>query len=401
MKKALTAVVILLSILFFVIVEPVDASGDYWITRASIPVAFGVEGAATVNGQIYVFGQDGAGKPLTYAYDPSANTWTAKQPMPTFRGAFGIAASENKIYAIGGVTGWDSNGLALSTNANEMYDSSTNTWTTMASMPTNLSQVQVATLNGEIYVTGGKTGGQFSTVNTTEIYDPSTNSWTTIAAMPYPVVGAAIAALDNKIYVIAGQDEYNHPNPNISINQIYDSKSGSWSTGAPLPTSAWRIVGASTSGAQAPQRVYVIGGLDGKSGSPLAVNYIYDPAANSWSSGASFPTTHDYVTETLATTNVNDSIYAIGGIAQANEGFYELTEQYIPIDYNGTVLPQQPVSNPTPTPSQNSTPSSPIQSISPTPSIPEFQFWIFPALVLLVSISTALLTKAKRFANYK
>lgn len=384
-------VILIVAVLALVIVEPTRASGDYWITRAPIPVAFGVDGAATVNGQIYVFGQDGAGKPLTYAYDPSTNVWTAKAPIQALAGGYGIVASGNKIYAIGGVIGWDSNGLATASNANQMYDPSTNTWVIMAPMPTNRSQVQVATLNGKIYVIGGRTSGAYSTVGTTEVYDPSTNSWITSLSMQYPVVGAAIAALDGKIYVVGGQDEFNHPSPNVNFNQIYDSTSGSWTTGAALPSVVWRAVGASISGIHATPQVFVIGGLDDKSGSPLATNYIYNPNAKSWTTGAPFPTTHDYVTQTLALVNLDDSIYAIGGIAQANEGFYEITEQYIPTDYNGTVLPEQPIITPSLIPS-----SSPSESLSPSPSITEFQWWAIPAVLLIVATLVTLLIKWKK-----
>ena len=85
----------------------------------------------------------------------------------------------------------------------------------------------------------------------------------------------------------------------------------------------------STTGEYAPKRVYVIGGLD-SSDSPSAANQIYSPDNDSWTIGTSFPTTHDYVTDTLSAVNLNDSIYVFGGIAQANEGFHEITKQYIP-----------------------------------------------------------------------
>ena len=35
-------------------------------------------------------------------YAPAMDNWTVKQPMPTPRGAFGIAVFQNKIYVIGG-----------------------------------------------------------------------------------------------------------------------------------------------------------------------------------------------------------------------------------------------------------------------------------------------------------
>jgi hypothetical protein len=127
----------------------------------------------------------------------------------------------------------------------------------------------------------------------------------------------------------------------------------------------------------APKRIYVIGGrLNG----PIDATQIYDPAIDEWTSGAAFPTTHDYVTEYLAAVNVNDTIFTVGGIAQANEGFYELTEQYVPAGYNGTIIQPQP---------------STTESISPSPSIAEFQWWIAPAILLIASTLAALMIKRK------
>ncbi len=297
-----------------------QASGDYWITRAPVPVALGVEGATTGNGQIYVFGQDAHGNPLTYEYNPLTNAWTEKTPIPISRTNFGLVAFENLIYAMGGITGYSANGTDLSTGANEEYNPSTDTWITKASMPTNRSEVEAVTANSKIYVMGGRTAGAYSTVNITEIYNPKTDSWTTGTSMPYPVVAAASATIDNQIFIIGGQDEFNHPNSNIAnpsinlaVNQIYNLTTNSWSIGQPIPGGAWQAVGIATNGINAPKRVYVIGGLDSNSESPTSANQIFDPNTNSWTTGTSFPTTDDYVTNTLAAVTLNDSIYVIGG----------------------------------------------------------------------------------------
>jgi N-acetylneuraminic acid mutarotase len=372
-----------------------QASGDYWIARAPLPVALGVEGAATVYGQIYVFGQDAHGNPLTYAYDPNTDSWNAKAPMPTSRTNFGLVACGDLIYAIGGVTGYNANGLAASTGVNEVYDPVSNTWSAKSSMPTNRSEVMAATVDGKIYVMGGRTAGADSTVNVTDIYDPATDSWTTGASMLYPVVLAAVAVVDTNIYVLNGQDEYYHSgsivpnnNINININQIYDIATNSWSIGQSPAVDTRVAAGVSTTGVYASKRVYVIGGLDSSDSSSVA-NQIYNPETLSWSLGASFPTSHDYVTDTLAAVNLKDSIYVFGGIAQANEGFYEITEQYIPAGYNGTIIQPVNTAQPTSTPANSAT-ASPSQSLTPSPSIPEFQAWIILVAILIATVPLAL-----------
>ena len=78
-------------------------------------------------------------------------------------------------------------------------------------MPTSRSEMQADTVNGEIYVIGGAIGGSigqpYSTVSMTEIYNPATDSWSTGASMPYSVSQAASAVINNNIYVIGGQDD--------------------------------------------------------------------------------------------------------------------------------------------------------------------------------------------------
>ena len=234
MRKALVSIAIVFVLSALVITQSARAAGDYWVERAPIPVPLDIQGAASVSGQIYVFGQEGNGTPLTYVYNPTSNAWTSKAPMPTARASFGLVACNNKIYAIGGVTPYE-NSDAPKTAANEEYNPATDTWQTKASMPTNRSQVDAVTANGKIYVMGGRTSGEFSTVNLTEIYDPANDSWATGAPIPYPVVQAAAAAIDNKIYVMGGQDEFYNHNPNIAMNQIYDTSTNSWGIGQSLP----------------------------------------------------------------------------------------------------------------------------------------------------------------------
>jgi N-acetylneuraminic acid mutarotase len=70
------------------LVEAYDPQKDRWHRRASLPRALHHTGAAAVNGKLYVIGGyiSGIGPVDTvYEYDPGANRWTAKKPMPTAR----------------------------------------------------------------------------------------------------------------------------------------------------------------------------------------------------------------------------------------------------------------------------------------------------------------------------
>jgi Kelch motif len=370
---ALSLVLFLLLVSAIVIVEPVNCSGDFWITKKPIPVAMNVYGLAVVNNQIFAFGVDANQKALTYSYNPATDTWIMKKPMPTSREYCIVVAYQDKIYIIGGILGYNHSGAQILTGVNEMYDPAADNWTIKASMPTLRTSMDGILLNGKIYVPSGLVGNVPgpSLTNVTEVYDPSTDNWTTAAPIPTSVFHYASASIGNKIYVVGGETKAGF----TSINQIFDTDTNSWSLGKPLPTLTVQAVGSATTGVNSPEGVYVIGGrLNG----PINTTQIYDTAKDDWTYGAPFPSTHDYVTEYLAATTLNDTLFIVGGIARANEGFYELIEQYFPAGYNATV------SSPSPT-----TPG-------PSTSIPEFQPWTSLLMLSLMVAVVGLLVYHKK-----
>jgi N-acetylneuraminic acid mutarotase len=333
---------------------------DSWVSKASLPSANYSYQAATVNGIIYVFGTAGPfynqsssawyGSSITYAYSPVTNAWSTKTPMPTPRNSFAITACENKIYLIGGLetnrnyTGPNQPPCAV----NEVYDPSTNTWTTKAPMPTARSEMQANTVNGEVYIMGGRTQGAYATINVTEIYNPASDSWSTGVPMLYPVASFASAAIDNDIYVIGGEDDLMPQNATVQFNQIYNGATKTWSLGSPIPGTGLDAAAAATSGVFAPERVYVIGGMTGF-GVGSDQNYAYDPVSNSWTSAAPLPT----AVFGPAVAVVNDVLYVMGG-GQGITGL-PTNEQYIPIGYTQTS------SSPSTSPSETSEPISQTQ----------------------------------------
>src|SRR5207247_5035679 len=107
-------------------------------------------------------------------YDPAANAWATKAPMPNPRYDLAAAAVGGKIYAIGGN---HDNGVNLSVV--EEYDPAANTWTTKAPMPTVRKALAAAEVGGKIYAIGGYGSGGLSDVD--EYDAPSANHSTTKA----------------------------------------------------------------------------------------------------------------------------------------------------------------------------------------------------------------------------
>jgi N-acetylneuraminic acid mutarotase len=329
-KNILALILLSLTALWIGAIKPVwssaDAVEDSWVSKAPMQEARGGLGVAVVNGKIYAIGgSTGSGYNALSSgivgtneeYDPATDTWTFKTLMPTPRQYFAIAVCQNKIYCIGGTTGYSSDtGYAL-TGVNEVYDPATDTWETKASMPTARGWLQANFVGGKIYLIGGAPNG---TLN--EVYDPAANTWETKMPMPTGAIGYASAVVDNKIYIFWA-----------TLNQIYDPATDSWSQGASPPRDVLGAAGATT-GALAPKRIYVISapGNIGPGYQPPCFTQVYDPANRDWATAANITTNRSY----FGVAVVNDKLYAIGGDIFDFFGLgtpSAVNEQYTPIGY--------------------------------------------------------------------
>ncbi|MGW8289149.1 MAG: Kelch repeat-containing protein, partial [Candidatus Bathyarchaeia archaeon] len=339
-------VILLVSILLSTVqFRVINADGDSWKIKKSMPTARGGLGVAVVNDQIYAIGGSNGDTQLnvTEEYNPVTDTWTTKSSMPTPRSGFAIAVYQNKIYCIGGTTGDSDNSVSGLTGATEVYDPATDKWETRASMPTPRADLCAGITNGSIYCMGGKKYWGFdpfySELNITEVYDPVNDTWTTKASMPIPVFGCSSAVFNGKIYVIGGSRHFQlgPEYATVASNQIYDPESDTWSIANNLPLAESYGAAAATNGVTAPKRIYFVGGSNETSYNP--VPYAYDSAHDVWSAGALIPTPRVY----LGLAVLDDVLYAIGGFD--GENWLSAAEQYIPIGY-GTVPPDLQILSP-------------------------------------------------------
>ena len=299
-------------------------------------------GAAAVNGKIYAIGGNGEIDNANEMYDPKTDTWTTKAPMLTARRSCGIAVYQDKIYVMGGITGYnESTHSYMISGVNEVYDPAAYTWETKTPMPTRRYGIGANVADGKIYVIGGKNAsGWIDGVN--EVYNPVTDTWTTKAPIPTRVSFYASAVVDNKIYVIGGSNGSVY----VDLTQIYDPETDTWSNGTPIPFPATGVGAGATTGVYAPKRIYVIGAVQpyGKAdmgGNVVLVtnvqNQIYDPETDSWTTGAALPIARIL----FGVAVVDDMLYAIGGTNSMIFSSYITfgdNQQYTPYGY-GTMPP--------------------------------------------------------------
>ena len=239
--------------------------------------------------------------PATSVFATEEDSWITMEPMPTPGAWIGAAVVNGKIYAIGG------NGGYGSSSVNE-YDPITDTWTTKTSMPTPRINFGTAVIENKIYIIGGDRGNYDIGTTTTainEVYDPATDTWEMKTSMPTRRMAISANVVDGKIYIIGGGEKT--PNTNLTptaVNEVYDPEEDKWTTLEPIPNP----VNYHTS-AVVDNKIYIMGGAVN-----VNLNQIYDVETDTWSSGSPVPTGVDSAaTGVITGTNASKRIYVIGG----------------------------------------------------------------------------------------
>jgi N-acetylneuraminic acid mutarotase len=178
-----------------------DPATNAFTQGAAMPRPRGAGGVAVHQGKIYYAGGLSAGVAVPWfdVYDPATNTWTQLPNMPQARDHFHAHVVNGKFWVTGG-RNTNINSTITSTHA---YDLSTGTWQTgFAPIPTARGGFGAAVLGSEILVIGGEGGG--NTFNIVEAYDTTTNTWRTLAPMPTARHGIQAAVCNDGVYVAAG-----------------------------------------------------------------------------------------------------------------------------------------------------------------------------------------------------
>jgi hypothetical protein len=385
-SKPITITLIIVSVLSLCIIniQPVLAlsEDDFWCSKMSMREARGGLGVAVVNGKIYAIGgYNGSGAYLTSneEYDPAADTWTLKTPLPVPMAYFGTAVYQDKIYCIS-----SENGIT------QVYDPLTDTWHTKASLPNPREGITAVAIDDKIYVVGGIS-------NMTDVYDPATDMWTTKA--PLPVTpdlnwgwSCTTTIFDNEIHLIGAL-------PFSNSHQIYNPPTNAWRLGTPLTSGYWFASAGATTGEYSSKQIYVFGG-DRRWWPNGEINFTcqrYDPKSDNWTTFTSMPTGR----LNAAVAIVNDRVYVIGGFIPwlgDNWSASAVNEQYTPVGYviPAPSLPVSPNFSSSPTASPPASPSDSKSTDSPPPTTFRAEFFYITIGVAIIGIILAVALVLKR-----
>ena len=212
-----------------------SATATGWTFGKDIDTTRNDLGAVIGSGGIYLVGgtngTEGSDEVLSYVYSLTGDSEDVAQ-MNDVRYDHGYAADNfGRVYALGGIGVRQENEIWSQA---ERYTPSTDTWTSIASLPTPLHGMSaIGDGNGHIFVFGGTstlddTGLQDSVLQ----YDVGSNTWSSVAPMPVPTRDSAVVMdEDGLIYVLGGMTA---SGPTDAVH-VYDPTFNSWAAETALP----------------------------------------------------------------------------------------------------------------------------------------------------------------------
>jgi N-acetylneuraminic acid mutarotase len=255
-------------------VQVYDIATDFWQLGPQLPLANNHGMAASVNGKIYLIGgqltddQQGESAVATvYELDPAVGAWVQKAPMPTARSGGVAVAHDGKIYVAGG--------RVPRGNDFAVYDPATDQWEVLPDLPSQRNHIAGAAINGRIHIVGGRLGNGLSPLKSdaNEVFDPATRTWTTAAPMLRGRSGMNGVMARGCFHVWGGEA----PSGMTPDHDYYDPRTNRWWSLRDMPIPIHGVVGS----AFVDGLIWVTGGgiaVGGASGS--LHNQTYLPAVS-------------------------------------------------------------------------------------------------------------------------
>lgn len=139
------------------------------------------------------------------SYNTATEKWDTLPSLPVPRDHAGVALIEDTLYVLGG-RAFGHDNVVNTVFALNVCDPKSVWKTDLATMPTARGGCASGVLKGVVYTFGGE--GDFSNAagvfNSTEAYDPKTDRWTKLAPMAFPRHGSYAAVVEDRIYLAGG-----------------------------------------------------------------------------------------------------------------------------------------------------------------------------------------------------
>lgn len=145
---------------------------------------------------------------LNEAFDPATGRWQRRADAPTARNSAASAVIDGKVYVVGGRSfsrNPDGSARLVNLPTLEVYDPVANRWETRAPMPQAQGGLAATSVNGKLYVFGGEQWvPEHKVFGDSWVYDPKSDRWEALPPLPTPRHGLGASAVGNRIHVFGG-----------------------------------------------------------------------------------------------------------------------------------------------------------------------------------------------------
>lgn len=238
---------------------------DAWEPMADLPYQLAGNSLVVVADTLFVVGGDGPfyGRPerALYAYDPDADEWLRRTPIPDWRVMTEPVELDGLLWLTGGpVVRTTDHGPLVPGDTTLLYEPGGDEWSYSRVLPTpRWDHEAVPTPEGLTYLVGGEDGRFPRVFPDVEFYDAVADEWSSVPD-PFATNRVAAAYVEPFVHVVGGQDVQ-------SIHRALDTRNGEWvahpSLPAPLDWSKlvlWQdalwLIGGSTPQEGAPQLLH-------------------------------------------------------------------------------------------------------------------------------------------------
>ena len=211
-----------------------DATTDSWSVVPGTGCSshgFDLNGVAKLGNRMYLSGgytyaETKTTLISTFACDYAHGGLVQKANLPIFSAQGVTGEIDKKLYVLPGFCSgevWPHPGYCDHETSRRFYryDPVTNAWQARAQAPHSHRNGAGAVIDGKLYVAGGFRGeGGFTPVSDLDVYDPTSNTWKTLAPIPTPGIARG-AALQGKFFVLTDGHAY-----------VYTPSTNKWTTRA-------------------------------------------------------------------------------------------------------------------------------------------------------------------------
>jgi N-acetylneuraminic acid mutarotase len=212
-----------------------DPQTDRWIDAPPLPQGANHVGVAVHEGRLYAIGghieQNRRPRAECFALDLSAQRWHAIAPLPRACGAIACVSLGDKVHAVGGAIG-DTSEQKKSVDWHLAYDPKADRWEQRAPMPTGRDHTGTLVAGGVIHVVGGRVDSFHTNSNLHHVYDPQKDRWAPRRPLPTARSGHGAVLYRGKIFVMGGEGT----NRVFGQNEAYDPETDRWEAYAPMLT---------------------------------------------------------------------------------------------------------------------------------------------------------------------